>query len=315
MRNWFRMVMVAFAALLLVSGVASATQYTSFNEWAKNEVGSVPGGTPPLAAFGTLLEQWPANIFNVIGMAYDNGANSLWLANEEGIGQFYEQNAAAPHNPIRQFNILGYGLTGDGNQDGCEVDGARILITDFQGDLVLHDDIIMSANRANGALNEFWNVDGAQNPNPNGNINVILGIAVDAAGQVWVTNNEALIKRITLGAAGQWTQNSSQIVPGGGSWAEIDYDRCLNQFFVSNFQLNRHQHHNTPITPMLASFPGSGSSQTAITSNETATGNPPAGWVYTSGFGDNIIKRHEGITCQVTAVEPTTWGALKADYR
>ena len=65
---------------------------------------------------------------------------------------------------------------------------------------------------------------------------------------------------------------------------------------------------NSDITPPLAQFPGQGASNTAITSNNN-------GVVYTSGFGTNTIYQHEGIACQTTAVEPTTWGSLKANYR
>ncbi len=305
MRNCVRMFAVTIAALALAASVASATEYSSFTVWAANELGSVPGGSAPDVAFGTVQASWPAAAQSVVGLAYD--ANSVWVANESG-GRLIEQSTVNPYPVIRSFNILGYGLTIDGNQDGASVDGARLLVTDFQGDLNLHDDIIMSINRASGALNEFWNVDGAMNPNPNANINTILGICVDGSGGIWVSNNEGLIKKITLGAAGQWTQISSQAVPGGGSWGEIDYDRCLDMFFATNFQLNRHQFHQTLTTPPLATFPGVGASQTAITSNNN-------GVVYTSGFGTNIITQHEGIACQTTAVEPTTWGSLKASYR
>ncbi len=305
MHNWFRTTAVAVAALALAVGVASGAEYASFSEWAQMEVGTIPGGQTPDNVFGTLQYCCPAGFTSVIGLAYDQGANSLWVANES-TGLLYEKDTIC--NTIRTINIQAYGLTSDGNQDGVAVDGNRLLVTDFQGDLVLHDDIIMSVNRTTGALNEFWNVDGAMNPNPNANINQILGICVDGSGLVWVSNNESLIKQVDLLAGGNWVQNVSMLVPGGGSWAEIDYDPCLNQFFATNFRLNRHQYHNTLVEAPLNTFPGNGANNTAITSDN-------AGYVYTSGFGTNQICQHEGIPCQATPVEEATWGSLKANYR
>jgi hypothetical protein len=225
-------------------------------------------------------------------MAYDQFENGLWIANESTGSLNLVTLAGAP---IRSINLLAFGLTADGFADGVAVDGNRLLVTDFQGDLNLHDDIIMDINRTTGALNNFWNVDGPMNPNPNANMNTVLGIAVGAGGTFWVSTNDGQIHNVNLMAAGQWSRNSVGPVPGGGSAAEIDYDPCLNQYFMTNFQLNRHQHHNGPNTALLASFPGSAPSQTAITSNNQGT-------VWVSGFGDNIIYRHEGIPCNTASV-------------
>lgn len=307
-----RLFAVALLSLALFAGTSSAVEYASFSEWAANELGAVPPDpTPATNVFGTQTGTWNSGVGSIVGLAYDQTDNGVWIANEDAAtGNLYLQSVAAGHANIRTFNVQAYGLTSDGNSDGAAVDGARVLLTDFNGDLVLHDDIIMSINRVSGVLNEFWNVDGPLNPNPNANINTILGICVDGGGRIWATNNLATLKQITLGAGGAWTQVSTQAVPGGGSWAEIDFDPCLNQFFATNFQLNRHQHHALLTAAPLATFPGVGGSNTAITSNN-------AGTVFTSGFGSNpsIINQHEGIACQTTAVEPTTWGSLKANYR
>jgi hypothetical protein len=259
----------------------------------------------PDAAFGALQGSFNPGILNIVGMAYDQFENGLWIANESTGSLNLVTLAGAP---IRSINLLAFGLTADGFADGVAVDGNRLLVTDFQGDLNLHDDIIMDINRTTGALNNFWNVDGPMNPNPNANMNTVLGIAVGAGGTFWVSTNDGQIHNVNLMAAGQWSRNSVGPVPGGGSVAEIDYDPCLNQYFMTNFQLGRHQHHNAPNTALLISFPGSAPSQTAITSNNGGT-------VFVSGFGDNIVYRHEGIPCSATPVENSTWGSIKGTYR
>jgi len=144
------------ASLLLLSlsaQSASAVNESSFVEVAKNSFGEIPGGQSAASVFGTLQGSFPSGTTNVVGMAYDQFENGLWIADESSGSLQLITRAGAP---IRSINLLAFGLTADGFADGIAVDGNRLLVTDFQGDLALNDDIIMDIDRTTGALNGNW---------------------------------------------------------------------------------------------------------------------------------------------------------------
>lgn len=293
------------AALFLTAGVASA-EYDSVVAWyAENGPGA-----PPVADFGDLLGSWaPAVSGSIIGIAYDNMNNSVWFSQEGSGGLTFEIDAGPGHAILRVIDVLSFGFTGDGNTDGVAIDYAnnRILLTDYQGDLNISDDILYSVDYNSLTLLDHWDVDGAGNNNPNANMNTVIGICVDGEGGTFVSTNDGLIHKVNLMAGNQWSQDFQQAVPGGGSWAGIDYDPCLNEFFTSNFTTNRAQYHDLLTNPPLDSFAGF-STVAGVASNEN-------GILYVSGFGDNIAYEFEGIPCEPTATEETTWGAMKSMYK
>lgn len=297
---------VAALSIGLVAAPAVAQEYDNVVDWW-NAYGYDYAGQPPIATFGDVMGSWSPGVTSVIGLAYDASNNSIWVANEGG-GSVPEKDAGAGHGTLRSINVLGFGITGDGYTDGVAVDLAnnRILLTDFQGDLVNFDDLIYEVDYTSLAMTNIWGTDSFSNTSRDGsNINTILGICVDGAGGVWASDNTALIHSINLYADGTWDHNFQQGVPGGGSWAGIDYDPCLDDFFVANFANNRLQYHAdlTSNATQVAASPAA--STTATTSNEN-------GLLYSSGFGDNRIYELEGIECGGVATESVNWGAIKA---
>lgn len=293
-------------ALALVVGSAQA-EVSTLTEWAEAQGHTPPAGTPPTDDFGMLLGSWNPGLVSLIGLGYDSSTNGIWCAQEGGVGSIDCYDVAS-HMLINSFSIVAFGLTSDGNQDGCSVDLAngRLLVTDYQGDLNISDDICYSVDLSSGGLLDYWNLDGANNPNPNAAINVVLGVCVDGDGEVWMSNNEGLIHHVELLPGGGWNLVSVMGVPGGGSWAGLDYDPCIGQFFVANFGINFAQYHNDLVTPPLDSFPGL-NTVTGISSNED-------GIVFVGGFGDHTIYEFEGIPCN-TPAEKTTWGGIKALFQ
>jgi hypothetical protein len=304
MRNcyWF----VALAMLLAISGaVAHAEEYNSLVGYCNaNGIGG-PGGSPPSRAYGTQVESWNPGIGAIVGLAYDPYDNGVWVANES-TSFVYLVGVGAGHPVIRQFNVAAYGLTMDGFSDGVCVDGNRLLIADYQGDLTISDDIIYSVDRVTGALLDHWILDGAANGSLDGShINTIIDIAVAIDGTVWATDFEGNVHNINLMPGGSWTQNSQQ---GTGTfYAGIDYDACLDAYFIVDFLANRVGYHSAPTNAPSQSFTAAGPSTTAVTSDR-------AGFLYVSGFGDNIIRKHEGIEC-ATPVQDATWGIVKSLFR
>ncbi len=295
----------ALILLLVISGTALAGNPDTFTEWARAN-GSQQAATAGVMVFGDVVDSFPSNNQSPIGLAYDATENGLWLANESG-GELLLIDAAAPHAVIRAINIQGYNLTTDGNHDGVAVIGDYLYVTDFDGDQYMTDDLIYRIDRVTGDLLAWWFVDGFLNPNPDAHINMIMGISDDGAGNFWITDNEGNLHNVSLLANGEWVQNSVQAVPGGGSWAGIDYDTCLEEFFTANFGTGVFNYHTAmPASPDM-SAPAAGPNVTGITSNND-------GVIWTVGFGDGIIYRHEGISCAV-AVEPATWGSIKGIYR
>lgn len=179
----------------------------------------------------------------------------------------------------------------------------------YQGDLTISDDIIYSIDYTTGALIDVWHVDGALNPNPNAFINTILGICVDGMGGIWVTNNEGLIRNVELLPGGDWNELYVGGVPGGGSWAGIDYDPCLNEFFMGNFATGVFQYHADPISAPLQQF------NAPVAGYALGITSDGAGTVWTAGFGDDGVYVHEGIACGGTPVNPASWGQIKGLFR
>jgi hypothetical protein len=296
---------VALSLLATVVSVAGATEYSSFVDYCTaNGIGG-QGGSAPNRSFGTQIESWNPGISNIVGLAYDPNDNGVWVANES-TGSISLISVGAGHPVIRSFNVTGYGLTTDGFSDDACVDGNRLLIADYQGDLILSDDIIYSVDRVSGALLDHWILDGASNGCTNGaHINAIIGVAVDANGDVWASDFEGYIHQITLNPGGTWTQISQEVA--FGFFAGVDYDNCLNAFFIADFGANQLGYYDSPFNSPSQTFNAVGSSTTAITSDESA-------FVYVSGFGDNIIRKHEGIPC-ATPVQDASWGAVKSLFR
>ena len=121
----------------------------------------------------------------------------LWLANEDG-GELILIDAAAPHAVIRTINIQDYNVTTDGNQDGVALIGDYLYVTDFDGDQYMTDDLIYRIDRVTGTLLAWWFVDGFLNPNPNANINMILGICDDGAGNSIAATGDLVSVRVEL---------------------------------------------------------------------------------------------------------------------
>lgn len=298
---------IVAAAMLMASvvGAAHATDYNTLVGYCTANGLITQGGTSPDRSFGTQLEQWNPGISNIVGLAYDPYDNGIWVANE-GSSYVYLISLGAGHPVIRQFNVAAYGLTYDGYSDGVCVDGSRLLIADYQGDLTLSDDIIYSVDRVSGTLLDHWILDGASNGCTNGaHINTVLDIATATDGSIWATDFEGNVHNIVLNAGGTWTQNFQQ---GTGTFfAGIDYDACLNAYFIANYGANQIGYYGSPIGSPSQVFNAVGGSTTAVTSDEN-------GSLYVSGFGDNIIRKHEGIAC-ATPTQKSTWGNVKALYR
>jgi hypothetical protein len=290
---------------VIASSAAIAEEYDSFTDWARAHGGHTTAGAST-TVFGDLLGSFPSGNLSPVGIAYDAVEHGIWIANESG-GQLLLIDADAPHGLIRSIDVQGFNLTTDGNQDGVAVIGDHLYVADYQGDQYLADDLIMQIDRVAGTLLGWWFVDGALNPNPSANIDQILGICDAGGGNLWVTDNLGNLHNITLLAGGDWVRNSVQSVPGGGSWAGIDYDTCLEEFFTANFGMGLFAYHTSMPGPPDATAPAIGPEVTGITSNNN-------GIVWTVGFTDTIIYEHVGIGC-VTPVEATTWGAVKGIYR
>lgn len=309
MRNCFGILAVAVLAFGLVATPALAEEYSTLIEWAANNNHDGANGAPPITAFGDLQGSWNPNVPSTIGIAFDAGANGLWFANE-GTGNLILVDVDAPHSQLRTISVIGFGITADGNSDGVALDMAnnRILLTDYQGDLSNFDDLIYEIDYDTGAMTNIWGLDGFSNTSSDGSaINTVLGVCVDGDGGVWVSNNGSLIHSVNLANDGTWSMNFFQSVPGGGSWAGLDYDPCLGEFFVANFANQRAQYHESLTSTAVAQFTAMNTC-TAVSSNEN-------GLLYVSGFGDNIVYEHEGIACGGVAVEETTWGALKSRFK
>lgn len=287
--------------VFVISDAVLGKEYNSFSEWARaNTTYSSQAWRP--TAFGTVTDSFPSNNSIPIGITYDAEENGLWLANEDG-GELLLINADPPHGLIRSINIQDFHLTTDGNQDGVAVIGDDLYLTDFQGDQYISDDLIFRVNRVTGQLIGWWYVDGLQNPNQDASINMILGISDDGAGNFWITDNEANLHNVSLLPGGEWVQNSVQTVPGGGSWAGIDYNTCLKEFFTADMENSVVNHHTSmPASPAI-SAPAAGPDVSGITSNNN-------GALWTVGRGNGMIYMHEGIACAVPVI-PMTWGGIK----
>ncbi len=284
---------------------APAEEINSFTEWQR--VNSTHPFTAGRAmAFGTVTDSFPADNLMPIGLAFDADENGIWLGNEDG-GELLLIDVEPPHDLIRSINIQAFHLTTDGNQDGVAVIGDDLYLTDFEGDQYMVDDLIYRLDRVSGALLGWWFVDGLQNTNENAHINMILGISDDGAGNFWVTDNEGNLHNISLLDGGEWVQNSVQAVPGGGTWAGIDYDTCLEEFFIADLGSGVFNHHTAMPALPETSAPAAGPDVNGITSNN-------AGVIWTVGTGNDMIYVHEGIACQVP-IKPASWGEVKALFR
>ena len=271
----------------------SAALHATFVGWARDQGVVESSGSLPSRAVGTLLRSWPSGVGTVIGIAYDPVEDGIWVANESGSGLIYLVDVDWPHSLIRTIDVGAFGISTPGDTDGIAVDRAhdppRLLATDYEGDLVHTDDLIYSIDIRTGELLDHWYVHGSQNPNPNAHIQLILGICVDGTGGVWVSDNEGLLHSINLQPGGSWTQNFQQGVPGGGAWSSLACDRWLDDFFVTNFTYGRHEYHDDLTRDALLSFSSVTASSTTITSDKSRI-------LCTSGFDDDMINVHEGIT-------------------
>ncbi len=194
-----------------------------------------------------------------------------------------------------------FGISSAGESNGVALRGNRLLVTDYNGDLVLTDDVIYSIDRPSGALVGVWHVDGPLNPNPSASIDQILGIEIDASNRIWVSDLNQQLHEIELLAGGNWNRISVTGTHGGDDWFGLDHDTCRGEFFVTNFSLNRHQHHDLLPNPPLATFPHAAANATGITSNR-------AGLLFTCGFSQDIIYEHEGPECGVSAIYDIDFG-------
>jgi len=291
--------------VLVMSATVHSQEYASFDEWARANR-TCPLRVQQSLVFGAVIDSFPSNNLVPVGLAYDQGENGLWLANEDG-GEVLLINADPPHNLIRSINIQNFHLTTDGNQDGVAVVGDDLYLTDFQGDQYTADDLIIHVDRVTGELRGWWYVDGLQNPNPEASIDMILGICPDGSGNFWVTDNEGNLHNVSLLPGGEWTQNSVQPVPGGGIWAGIDYDTCLENFFTADLENGVINYHTAMPGSPTVSAPAAGPDVSGITSNND-------GIVWSVGRGNGMIYVHEGIPCETPAM-PTSWGAIKALFR
>jgi len=312
MKNCFGFLVLAVILVGLFALPATADEYSSFIQWATVNGYADQGDPPPLTGFGDLLGSWAPNLGggSLIGMAYDSGEEGLWIASEYGGGYLYLFDVNPPHNILRSINLLAFGLTSDGNQDGVAVDVAnnRLLVADYQGDLVISDDIIYDIDYTTGLLNQPWIPDGAGNTSTDGSrIDMVLGVCVDGDGQVWASDNAGLLHSINLMADGTWNQNFQQAVPGGGCWAGLDWDPCLEEFYVANFCNQQAQYHDLLTNAPLDSFMGMNTT-TGVSSNELNI-------LYVGGFGDGVVYEHEGIECGPVAASESSWGAIKGLYR
>ena len=76
---------------------------------------------------------------------------------------------------------------------------------------------------------------------------------------------------------------------------------------AANFATAVYSYHTDMPAPPAMSATAAGPNVTGITSNND-------GVIWTVGFEDDVIYRHEGIGC-VVPVEETTWGSIKSTYR
>lgn len=291
--------------IFVTSDAVPSEEYDSFAEWARANP-SYPFPAQQSQVFGTVIDSFPSSNLIPVGLAYDAEENGLWLANEDG-GELLLISADPLHNVIRSINIQDFHLTADGNQDGVAVIGDNLYLTDFQGDQYISDDLIFQVDRVTGELRGWWHVDGLQNPNQDASINMILGISDDGAGNFWVTDNEANLHNVSLLPGGEWVQNSVQTVPGGGIWAGIDYDTCLEEFFTVDMENAVVNHHIAMPAPPTISAAAAGPDVSGVTSDNNGT-------IWTVGRGNGMIYVHTGIACSVP-VQPMTWGTIKALFR
>jgi hypothetical protein len=301
--------LLAVFLLGVVAACPALAEYNSFIEAAQTQATPVPG-PGPTEGFGDLLGSWPSGIGSVVTICYDPELDGIWFASEGSGGVLYCKAAQGTHQILRQINVLGFGITGDGNQDGVALDLANrvIYVCDYQGDLVLSDDVIYGINYDTGSLVGVWHIDGAQNPNPSAHINTIIDICLDSQGHMWACDWEGLLHEIILQPDGMWSQVQQFSVPGGGSLGGLDWDECLDEFFVGNFSYGTYGYCPVLTSPPTQQFSAPTGQATGITSDEIDT-------VFTCTWTDSYVYVHEGIVCHPTPVEETTWGALKGMFR
>jgi hypothetical protein len=270
--------------LLAVSGLGVAAT-ANFSEDLKNQGGGAASG-----AVGDIIEQWNTPGGLPMGVAYDADLNLVWHVTESG--NYYQIERTSPHSVLASFPLHD---TGTANGISVNPDGT-LYITDYNGDLNIHDDWIYQVDKANNLLS-WWEVDGIANTNPNDNIDQILGIA-NMNGRVFVVNYaEPIIREIQLtpGSPGTWSTIATWPTPDGNPGTGLDWDPVNQSFWYTSitgpiYELDANFN-------VIRSFGTPGTYAIGVTRDET-TVCPPEIWH--TDFRTVSFYRMEAKPCETT---------------
>ncbi|MCK6622926.1 MAG: M4 family metallopeptidase [Calditrichaceae bacterium] len=253
-----------------------------------------PGSPPPATEeTGDILETFPApGTPFPVGLAYDPGLDAVWVSDETA-GKLYLVQKTAPH-AVLQTITLSVGFPA-GPYD-LAVAGDTLYITDFNGGGTVND-AIYAVNKSNGALLGLWQLDGANNPNPNDHIDQVIGIAINDLGEFFVSNNvDKTIRKIELLPGGMWHTLQTFDSPVGKRTAGLDWDPLQGGFWVANIVRERVYLADENFNK-VDSFPRPANLASGITAVPELT-------VWMCDFGTNLIYVIE------SAPPPAPWMSL-----
>jgi Zn-dependent metalloprotease len=249
------------------------------------------GSKPPVTEeIGDILDTFTApGTPAPVGIAYDPDSDAVWVTDESG-GKVFRVAKTPPYS-VLQTITLSVGFSA-GPYD-ISVKGDTLYISDFNGSGSVND-AIYAINKNTGALIELWQLDGPNNPNLSDAIDQVMGITVNDAGEIFVSNNVTkTIRKIALMSGGMWQTLQTFESPVGKRTAGLHWDPEQNGFWVANI-VNEPVFLTDANFNKVDSFPEPGNLSSGITS----LGNTI---VWVSDFGSGEIYVIEG------ALPPCPW--------
>ncbi len=237
-------------------------------------------------SFGDILDSFTApGTPSPIGVCYDPGLDAVWVTDESGV-QIYLVSKTPPYTILQTLPIPS--LTTMMQSNDVAVVGNTLYITDYNGDVSTHDDLILAVDKTTGVLLDYWELDGPGNPNPTDSIDMIIGLTVNGLGEFFASNNgDNIIRKIDLQPGGNWSTIATYTSPVGGPTACLDWAPMQNGFWVANI-IGAPVFLTDPFFLPVNSFPAPGSLSSGITT--LWDGN-----LWMCDFGTGLIYVIEGL--------------------